>query len=79
MALENIEIHPGESSADYCRRKGWSVGTLLSGRDDHDRVVIQITAQGEEIVLAQVVWRAGEVVREKEGIWSLDSALVDFG
>lgn len=60
------------TEADYCRRKGWGVGTVLSGeRHGHvDR--IRITAIGERLVLAVHVECDGrEVPHRGEGPWTL--------
>lgn len=43
------------NSADECRRRGWAVGTMLTGKEGRRSTVIMITAVGESHVLAKVV------------------------
>lgn len=53
------------SDAEKCRARGWTVGTFLEGDEGYGPEVIQITAIGEEKILAKRV-------DGYEGLWSLD-------
>lgn len=59
------------SSADICRRNGWSVGTILTGDEGFGPTVIQITAIGEECVLAKTLSHCWSVVAPDESEWDL--------
>lgn len=49
------------SSADFCRRRNYTVGTLLRGDEGYGPTVIRITAIGEYQVLARVVSQNGKL------------------
>jgi hypothetical protein len=55
------------SAADTCRENGWTVGTRLSGAHGTGCIVIQITAIGDDLLLARQV----EPVPLTESLWSL--------
>jgi hypothetical protein len=57
-----------EKSAEICRRNGWGPGTYLEA----DRLVIRITAVGEEDILARTVWHEGIPIAGVEQQWSLE-------
>lgn len=41
-----------EDPADYVRRRGWEVGTVIEGDEGHGAMRIRITAVGQKSVLA---------------------------
>ena len=51
----NPDAVDGESTADFCRRMGWKVGTVVAGNEGYGTTAIEITAIGEEKILAKVV------------------------
>ena len=55
------------SAADTCRENGWTVGTKLSGAYGTGSIVIQITAIGDDLLLARQV----EPVPLPETTWTL--------
>ena len=60
------------SSAELCRRNGWTVGTLLAGSEYGTEAVILITAVGEDHIYARQISRdRSEPVKSREAGWSL--------
>ena len=55
------------SAADTCRANGWDVGTKLQGVHNTGSIVIQITAIGDDELLARQV----EPVPLPESLWTL--------
>jgi len=55
------------SAADTCRENGWDVGTKLQGTHGTGIIVIQITAIGDDLLLARQV----EPVPLTESLWTL--------
>lgn len=55
------------------REHGWSVGTRLVGDEGNGPTVIEITAVGEENVLAKTISRNGKpsASHDRETLWSL--------
>ena len=62
----------GRRDAETCRLNGWSVGTRLEGDEGYGPSVIQITAVGEQTILARRISHGGEPVRESEATWTLE-------
>lgn len=61
--------------ATVAREHGWKRGTLLVGDEGYGPDIIQITALGEESLLAKAVSRRGEPVAEhnqRESSWTLE-------
>ncbi len=51
------------SSADICRRKGWSAGTMIRGeRPGGGRFLLRLTAVGEGHVMAREIGESGRDV-----------------
>ena len=42
-------------AAEKCRENGWGVGTRLTGNEEGENTVIEITAVGEIYVLAKAI------------------------
>lgn len=58
------------TSAEYCRRNGFDVGTRLVGNEGHGPTIIEITAIGKEMVLAKTISHNGVLdPNESEGSW----------
>ena len=55
------------SAADTCRGNGWDVGAKLQGTHPTGSIVIQITAIGDDLLLARQV----EPVPLPESLWTL--------
>lgn len=53
--------------AEVCRRNGWTVGTRLVGDEGYGPTVIEITAIGEELLLAKTL----SPVARSETAWTL--------
>ena len=51
--------------------KGWTVGTLISGKQSDDVAVIKITAIGEGAILARRVSANGSPSDGRELTWTL--------
>lgn len=47
------------SPAEHARANGWTVGTRLSGSEGFGVTVIEITAIGEQVVVAKTVSHKG--------------------
>ena len=47
------------SSAQLCRERGWTAGTLIEGDEGYGMTVIRITAVGERDILAVAVSHKG--------------------
>lgn len=58
------------SAADVARRNRWKVGTRLAGDEGRGETVIEITAIGEQMVLAKAISHAGEPVAWRESSWT---------
>ena len=58
----------GEADAETCRLSGWVVGDVLAGEAEGDAVLIQLTAIGEERILAR---RLGMELGGWESSWTL--------
>ena len=60
------------SDADLCRRNGWGPGTRLIGDEGYGPTVIEITAIGEQRILAVEVSHDGGATRPRyERSWVL--------
>lgn len=59
------------SAADTCRTNGWIVGTRLAGDEGYGVTVIEITAIGEEAVLARQISHDGKPRNWNETSWAL--------
>ena len=68
----NLDMRPGETNADYCRRRGWGPGTRLTGTEgvgtewEHTDT-ITITAIGRDKIFAVADGRD-----DREGNWTLE-------
>ena len=70
----NRTLHDHRSPADVCRARGWVVGTQLVGDEGSGPTVIQITAIGEQRILARTISENGRrATYPDEGLWSLGS------
>lgn len=59
-----------ETSAEYCNSRGYEVGTRLIGDEGHGPTVIEITAIGEECVLAKTISHNGVLETQlRESSW----------
>ena len=63
---------PSVSSAEKCRRNGWGPGTRLVGDKGYGPTVIEITAVGEEGILAKAISHNGKPAAERESAWTLE-------
>lgn len=61
---------PFGSDADYCRERGWGVGTYLVGDEGYGPTVIKITALGERNIMAIAVAGPGSA-NPHEANWVL--------
>ena len=65
----------GKTDAETCRLNGWTVGDQLAGDEGYGPSIIEITAIGEERILARCLshFRRGEKVEcdERESSWTL--------
>lgn len=59
------------SSAALCRRNGWEPGTLLIGDEGYGPTVIEITAVGQDGILAIARSNAGRLTLGSESPWTL--------
>ncbi len=60
------------SDAEQCRRNGWTAGTRLVGDEGYGPTVIELTAIGEDSILAKKISHNG--IPEEypyEGSWTL--------
>ncbi|AXQ65000.1 hypothetical protein SEA_RENAUD18_94 [Mycobacterium phage Renaud18] len=57
------------SAAATARANGWTVGTRLAGDEGYGETIIEITAIGEEHVLAKTISHDGRPGRG-EGMWT---------
>ena len=57
--------------ADICRANGWHAGTKLVGDEGHGPTVIEITAIGEQEILAKAISEGGEPIIAPEATWFL--------
>ena len=60
-------------TADDCRRLGWLPGTRLAGDEGYGETVIEITALGEQMIIAVRLTERGEPVQRIETTWTLDA------
>ncbi|QNN98919.1 hypothetical protein PBI_MOVA_87 [Mycobacterium phage Mova] len=58
------------SDADTARKNGWTVGTRLAGDKGRGETIIEITAIGEEHVLAKAISYAGRPAPYRESLWT---------
>jgi len=65
-----MNLH-GMSNAEYCRSRGWGVGTRLVGDEGYGPTIIEITALGDEMLIAKAISRNGEPVNDREAPWTL--------
>lgn len=63
--------------AVICRERGWAAGTRLVGDEGYGPTVIEITAVGEERILAKTISHKGQPVARvrNEGSWTLDQRM----
>jgi hypothetical protein len=60
------------NSAKKCRAEGWGPGTRLAGDEGYGVTVIEITAVGEQAILAKSISHKGvEYERTRESMWTL--------
>lgn len=59
------------TDAERCHHNGWTVGTCLVGDEGYGPTVIQITAIGEDLVLARMLSHNGEQRDRSESTWTL--------
>jgi len=76
MKAETVRIRfeapRGQSDAERCKVNGWTVGTQLVGDEGYGPTVIEITAIGEESILAKTISHNGDVRHARgEGNWTL--------
>ena len=55
-----VTARRGESSAGACRRKRWKPGTRIVGDEGYGPSVIEITAIGEQSILAKLISHNGK-------------------
>ena len=61
-----------ENQAMVCRNLGWLPGTRLAGDEGYGVTVIEITALGEEKILAKRISHDGKpIVGGRESSWTL--------
>ena len=60
------------TSAEQCRRNGWTPGTRLIGDEGYGADVIEITAIGERTILAKKMLHDGKPDEEPETCWTLE-------
>lgn len=61
------------NSADLCRRNGWGPGTRLVGDEGYGPTVIEITAVGDESILAKRISHNGQPSTWPfENMWTLE-------
>lgn len=66
-------LHDHRFPADVCRARGWVIGTQLVGDEGGGPTMIQITAIGEQSILAKTLSENGRrATYTREGLWSLD-------
>ncbi len=56
MGTRNDRRH----AAEICHERGWGVGTLLTGNDGFGSMTIEITALGNQVMLARTVCHNGQ-------------------
>lgn len=59
------------NDAETCRQNGWVRGQYLRGDEGHGPEIIQITAVGDEMILARLVHSKGKTIAESERTWTL--------
>jgi hypothetical protein len=59
------------SDAELCRIFGWGPGTRLQGDEGYGMTVIEITAVGEEMILAKMISHNGVGEVRSESSWTL--------
>lgn len=60
------------SSAERCRRNGWTAGTRLIGDEGWGPSVIEITAIGRESILAIAISHGDKAFAPYESSWTLE-------
>lgn len=60
------------TDAQRCRKNGWTRGTRLVGDEGYGPTVIEITAVGDESILAKEISHCGVEDHEREMSWTLD-------
>lgn len=68
----NPQMRRGESSADFCRRMGFEVGSHLIGDEGYGPTVIRLTAIGERSILAIEVPNGEGGGSFYESTWTLE-------
>ena len=59
--------------AIVCRERGWGPGTRIAGDEGYGETVIEITAVGEQRIMARMISHKGEISRwASENMWVLD-------
>ena len=61
-------LHSKLTSAELCRRNGWTVGTHLTGDEGYGPTTIVITAIGKRNIVARSL---DPIVGSREGGWVL--------
>ncbi len=60
-------------TVEQCRQNGWGPGTRLVGDEGHGPTVIEITAVGEQFILAKAISHNGhQFARQWETNWTLE-------
>lgn len=70
-AVDSLTLNRKGSPADLCRRLGWLPGTRLVGDEGFGPTVIEITAVGEEKILAKTLSHNGTPSTRGENSWVL--------
>ena len=72
--MPKTTLNDPREPAEICREHGWTVGTRLVGDEGRDHTIIEITALGEQQILAKTVSENGEwMTKTWEGAWSLST------
>ena len=74
LELAGGAIYAGrDNSVSKCRKNGWKVGTRLVGDEGYGPTVIEITAIGEDHILAKVISENGDTSKARgESSWTLE-------
>ena len=70
---DQTTLRSNKSPAELCRERGWKAGTRIVGDEGRGPTVIEITAVGEEAILAKAISHNGEPLASSlgEGNWAL--------
>jgi len=68
-------VFGGTNTAATCRAQGWEAGTLLAGDAGYGETVIEVTAVGQEKILARCVVKRGLWGPWPEMLWQLSERL----